>query len=332
MTGTLRPSTAGRSCPASYGYSPAVFARPPEVVADVIYVIGGLYGNRAALSEILSMAAREGPEVALVFNGDFHWFDAEAASFAAVDDSVASHTSLRGNVETEIAGDDERHGCGCAYPESVPDADVQRSNDILARLREVARDLPAVRTRLAGLPMHCVAQIGTARIAIVHGDAWSLAGWRFAHDALHAPANHAKLEAAFEQAAVDGFASSHTCLPALKTFDTASGRRFVINNGAAGMPNFKGSRCGLMTRLARAPVPAPLQAHRQYGAKVGELAVDALAVHFDVAAWDAEFTRLWPSGSAAHRSYARRIADGPEFSLDDALGRGQRARVVPAIA
>ena len=41
---------AGRSCPPSYGYSPRVLARAAEIDAEVLYVIGGLYGNLLALS------------------------------------------------------------------------------------------------------------------------------------------------------------------------------------------------------------------------------------------------------------------------------------------
>jgi hypothetical protein len=167
--------------------------------------------------------------------------------------------------------------------------------------------------------MHAVARVAGARIGVVHGDAWALAGWRFAADALHA--DDGRLAAVFEQAAVDGFASTHTCLPALRTFDTPVGVRFVINNGAAGMPNFHGSRAGLVTRIGAVPVPAALASARLYGADLGGLYVDALAVRFDVAAWDLEFARLWPAGSDAAVSYGRRIVDGPAFSIDDALGR-----------
>lgn len=326
----LRP---GRDCPAVYGYAPRTLARDAEVRADVLYVIGGLYGNLQALVEIERMAAREEAPAALVFNGDFHWFDADAAWCATVDRAVARHCSLRGNVETEAAADDEANGCGCAYPESVPDADVERSNQILLRLRLAMRSaedaMPGLRARLAALPMHRVAAVGESRIGIVHGDAWSLAGWRFAHDALHR-ADGAALMRAFEQSAVDIFASSHTCLPALRLFDTAAGERVVINNGTAGMPNFAGDRAGLITRIATRPVPASLAPCRRYGTEVADVYIDALAVHFDTMAWVTQFARVWPEGSPAAVSYGRRIADGPRFSIDDALGRTARAACAAA--
>jgi hypothetical protein len=325
----MNPETTapGRACPPAYGYAPSVFARPHDVSADVLYVVGGLYGNIAALQEIERMAAQDTAPARLVFNGDFHWFDAEAADFLAVDRAVTRHIALRGNVETEVAHEATGNGCGCAYPESVPDDDVARSNRILARLRAAAREAelasPGLRQRLGALPMHLVAEVDGARIGIVHGDAWSLAGWRFAHDALHGDADQERLARAFQQAAVDGFASTHTCLPALKAITTGGGDRFVVNNGAAGMPNFRGTRCGVLTRIAARPVPAALHDARLYGADFGGLHVDALAVRFDVSAFEARFARWWSAGSDAAVSYGRRIAHGPDFSIDDALGRAR---------
>ena len=257
---TLRTDMPGRTCPPSYAYSPRIFARPADVTTDVLYVIGGLYGNAFALDAIERLAAHESIAPSLVFNGDFHWFDADPGHFDEIQRRVMACTALRGNVETEVASDDDAAGCGCAYPESVPDDDVARSNAILARLRNVAAHVAGSQAALKGLPMHAVAQVGGARIALVHGDAWSLAGWRFAHDRLHGSASanvadaapDAALDAAFELAAVDGFACSHTCAPALK----ATARGFVINNGAAGMANFAGTTHGVITRIATAPCPA----------------------------------------------------------------------------
>jgi hypothetical protein len=311
----------GRTCPPAYGYSPRVLARPADVSAEVLYVIGGLYGNALALDAIERMAAQEAVTAALVFNGDFHWFDAEPAAFAEIQQRVLAHHALRGNVETEIASDNAAAGCGCAYPESVPDEDVARSNAILERLRGVAAHFAGSRTALGALPMHAVAQVGGARIGIVHGDAWSLAGWRFAHDRLHAGTHEDALDAAFALAAVDGFASSHTCAPALKT----TARGFVINNGAAGMANFRGTTYGVITRIATRALPAALEPQRLYGLSDWILGrpciVDALKVEFGLAAWLRRFDACWPDGTAAAVSYRRRILEGSDFGIDQALGR-----------
>lgn len=312
----------GRSCPPAYGYSPRVLARPADFATEVLYVVGGLYGNVEALDVIERLAAQETMAPTLVFNGDFHWFDAEPALFDEVQRRVLRHHALRGNVETEIAAADDAAGCGCAYPESVPDADVERSNAILARLRGVAAGVADSRAFLGALPMHAVAQVGGARIGIVHGDAWSLAGWRFGHDQLHgiSPDTTSALASAFELAAVDGFASSHTCAPALKCTE----RGFVINNGSAGMANFAGGTCGVITRIAARALPRALEPLRLYGLHdtVGGrgLVVDALRIDFDIAAWLDRFDAIWPAGSPAAVSYRQRLAAGPGFTIAQALG------------
>ncbi|HEU0203042.1 MAG TPA: hypothetical protein VFR86_21750 [Burkholderiaceae bacterium] len=315
----------GRSCPLAYRYAPSVFARPPELQAHVLYVAGGVYGNLDALIEIERMAALETCSPRLVFNGDFHWFDVAPELFAEVDRRVGAGIALRGNVETEIAADDDENGCGCAYPPAVADADVDRSNRIAKRLRETARAAecaqPHLRQRLAALPMHAVARVGRARIAVVHGDAWALAGWAFAHDRLHDGTHVPQIESMFEAAAVDVFACTHTCLPALKLLMTPHGERVIANNGAAGMPNFAGTRFGLLTRIATEPLPLHLEKLRCYGVAAAGVFIDALAIHFDVATWQQRFLGLWPAGSPAHASYWSRILQGPDFSVDDALGR-----------
>jgi hypothetical protein len=307
----------GRSCPPHYGYSPRVFARARDLAAETLYAIGGLYGNPLALDEIDRMAALEAEPPRRVFNGDFHWFDAEPRLFASVQRRVLAHVALRGNVETEIAGDDSEAGCGCAYPESVPDDDVERSNSMLARLRGVAAAVPGARAALALLPMHVVAQVGVLRVGIVHGDAWSLAGWRFAHDALHDPAHEAQLQAAFELGAVDGYACSHTCAPALKATD----KGFVVNNGAAGMANFAGDASGLLTRISTRPLPRALEDARAFGQYERGVWVDVLRIRFDAVRWLERFDALWAAGSPAAVSYRPRIVAGPPFSVAHALGR-----------
>ena len=74
--------------------------------------LDSLYGIRLALAEIERLAARAAAHTQIIFNGDFHWFDADAELFMHIDHSVAQHASLRGNVETELAGDDDTNGCG----------------------------------------------------------------------------------------------------------------------------------------------------------------------------------------------------------------------------
>ena len=307
---------AGRVCPIDYTYAPSVFARTADFAAETLYVVGGLYGNLPALDAITALAARESTPPSIVFNGDFHWFDAEPGWFAAIERGVAPHRALRGNVESEIARPaDIGAGCGCAYPPTVAADIVTRSNEILSLLQGVA---PAeARARLGRLPMHLVAAVGPLRVGLVHGDAAALAGWRFAHDELDNPKRRGWLAEIHAAAHVDVFASTHTCLAALRDFDLPDGRLTVINNGAAGMPNFSRSRAGVITRIATSPSP-----HRPlYGTQRDGVFIDALAVDYDHDAFLNRFLARWPEGSPAHASYFTRIVDGPDYSLAAAAGQ-----------
>jgi hypothetical protein len=293
----------GRSCPLSYHYGASVLDRV-DFAVDTLWVAGGLYGNPFALERLCELYEREPGRKALVFNGDFHWFDVE--DFAAVDDAVHGHRAMRGNVETELATPAEGAGCGCAYPEWVDDATVARSNRIIERLRIAAT--PAARERLAALPMHLVAEVGGERVAIVHGDADSLAGWGFSQEALATPEGRRAALHAFERSKARVFASSHTCLPVM----AALHGRLVVNNGAAGMPNFQGTSYGIATRISVAP------GRSVYARRAGGLYVEAVALDYDSAAWRRRFLAQWPEGSDAHRSYYQRVVQGPRYSLRQA--------------
>ena len=156
MPGSSTANRAGRSCPRQYHYGPAVFDTEPSAALrnlEVLYVVGGLYGNELALHEVLRLFDQEHGRKRLVFNGDFHWFDTDPATFERIQRSVLAHTALRGNVETELAdpAPTDDAGCGCAYPQWVGDGVVERSNRILTRLRSATT--AALRAELAALPM-----------------------------------------------------------------------------------------------------------------------------------------------------------------------------------
>lgn len=304
----------GRNCPLRYRYGPTALAGAPERRADVLYVIGGLYGNPQALEAIEAMAAAERGPVTLCFNGDFNWFNADDAGFRAVNERVLRHDSIQGNVEAEFAQPSDEAGCGCAYPESVDEDVVEHSNRIHAGLKRTAARHPDLLARLAALPMVARYRVGKVRIGVVHGDAESLAGWRFDPAALDDPAEEAWRAGAFRQAGVDVFASTHTCLPATRRFDFG-GTKLVANNGAAGMPNAHGSRFGILTRIGLRSSP-----HRPlYGCKLGEVAIDSLAVNYDAGRWEQEFLKNWPKGSPGWLSYFARIANGPEYHLQESV-------------
>lgn len=305
----LDDTRPGRSCPVHYRYSPSVFRRAADLRADALYVAGGLYGNTPALARLLEMYAAEEGDARLVFNGDFNWFNADPESFARINETVLQHAATRGNVETELAAEDGAYGCGCGYPEWVSDGVVERSNRIMERLCRTARPFPELRQRLGALPMHLVAQVGGVRVAIVHGDAESLAGWAFSHEALTSGNNYREVKRWFETAAVPVFAATHTCLPVVAELGLSDGAGAVVNNGAAGMPNFEGTQYGVVTRIATRPTTHA----SRFGFRLRGLYIDLLKVEYDQAQWLEIFQRNWPPESPAYASYFERIARGPEF-------------------
>jgi hypothetical protein len=142
----------GRSCPPSYRYQPEALAQPAQLEADTLYVVGGLYGNPVALRAILERADGEpGGAPAIVFNGDFHWLDVDPEDFQTISEAVLARHATKGNVEAELAADEDR-GCGCAYPDYVGDDVVDRSNQIMTRLRATAARFPELVGRLGALP------------------------------------------------------------------------------------------------------------------------------------------------------------------------------------
>jgi ABC-type phosphate/phosphonate transport system ATPase subunit len=311
----------GRSCPLHYQYGPAVFkADIPDQLAglDVLYVVGGLYGNELALHEVLRLFAQERGRKRLVFNGDFHWFDTDPATFSRIQESVLSHTALRGNVETELAEEspDSDAGCGCAYPEWVGDAVVLRSNRILTRLRGAATS--AQRHALSSLPMWTLASVGSERIGIVHGDAQSLAGWGFAQEHLGDARHLDTVRQWFDKAGVTMFASSHTCLPVFQqvALPDRPEAGWVLNNGAAGMPNFRGDAAGLLTRIATRAFDG-LQ--RRAGHVHNGVFLDAVAIEFDLQRAKQVFLSQWPQGSDAYASYFPRISGGPAYAVGQVI-------------
>lgn len=312
MTSAAMP---GRICPLYYQYNQDIFRQTSQAhlsALDVLYVVGGLYGNELALYEVLRLFEAERGRKQLVFNGDFHWFDSDPMTFDRIQRKVLHHVALRGNVETELAQDTpiSDAGCGCGYPNWVDDAEVERSNRILQRLWTAAT--PKHRAQLAVLPMWQIASVGDMRVAIVHGDAQSLAGWGFAQEHLSQAKHRDLVRTWFEQAGVDAFACSHTCLPVYQRLKRSGSEKpfWIFNNGAAGMPNFQGDAAGLLTRIAVTPHVGNIS---RAGVLQNHVYIDALAIEVPVLQVRQRFLDQWPPSSDAYASYFSRITEGPNY-------------------
>ncbi len=315
-----KQTVPGRSCPLSYRTRPQALAGSPGLEADTLYIIGGLYGNAHALDATEALATTERdhglPAPRLVFNGDFNWFNAEPESFGEINRRVSKYTCLQGNVEAELASPDATAGCGCGYPPWVEEGMVDRSNRIMESLQHVAAAYDDVRDALCSLPRQLCARVGKHRIGIIHGDPESLAGWGLAVEHMPPPGQVTPtLETWFRQAGVDIFAATHTCLPFMQDFVVDGSARLVLNNGAAGMPNFHGTATGILTRISRWPAPSG----RLYGTRLDELFIDAIGFEATSPAWLAWFEQRWPPGSPAHVSYRARLDGQLDYTREQAL-------------
>ncbi|WP_165857297.1 hypothetical protein [Marinobacter sp. JSM 1782161] len=306
----------GRSCPLHYRYDPADLCRQTQPAeADVLYVIGGLYGNPLALAAIEAMAHEErrlGRRVRLVFNGDFNWFNTDPETFQTLNERVCRHDISQGNVEYELAQPSADAGCGCAYPDAVDDAVVQRSNRIMARLQSTATAFPGIQARLRDAPRWRCYTLDGNRILVLHGDPESLAGWGLAREALQQPGHQPRVADWFQRTGADLIACTHTCLPALWQGTSGAGHpQTVVNNGSAGMGNLRGDHRGLVTRIARPDASAPMASVAT--ARHGNLEVNLVPVSFPLEHWLTLFDQWWPAASDAALSYRTRIINGTDI-------------------
>lgn len=339
MPSEATTTVPGRVCPAGYAYQAGALQMPAVLRADTLYVAGGLYGNPEALDALEALARadiRNGEQVAIVFNGDFHWFDADADWFLTIHERTRQWTRLAGNVELELAEPSVGTGCGCAYPKHIADSMVQRSNAIMQRLQDAAarvdKALPGRLSRLL------FAQVGSARVLCLHGDTEAVAGWRFAAENLPPIDSRLRqrldvsspvtalsaLEADFRACEANIIACSHTCLPVYCRLDVDGTEHILANNGASGMPNFDDMCCGIATRISTNLIPPP---DSLFGIAADNLRCDAVKLNYDQSRWLKRFLSVWSEGSSAHVGYFERLNGNVRYSVKEAL-RDFRSRSI----
>jgi hypothetical protein len=313
-TGTdkrLNCVNAGRICPTDYRIEADAFLSGPELSCDTLFVVGGLYGNRFALDALEQLIAAEMGTIHVVLNGDIHWFDCLPEDFSEIERRITPYQALVGNVEFELRRtDDIGVGCGCAYPDNVSDAVVDRSNCIHATLAHMLAQNPQLKAPLQERASTAALRVGTQRVAVTHGDEKLVGGWKCSRDSLRDVLRQNELDVWMRVNEIAVLATTHTCAPAAIMLDA----RAVINNGAAGMPNFWGARYGLATRVGVMPSPLAL-----YRACVGGVFVEAIPLRYDHDAYLQWFDSRWPALSPAAISYRKRIEEGPTDEVDNAL-------------
>ena len=333
----------GVHCAPEYTSLPGSLAdKRRDVQADVLYVVGGLYGNEQALTVIEDgvraeavQVAAAGGTLAVCFNADFNFFNADEKSWTATNTRIhdfgtatdSNAVATAGNVEIEVARDFElttqSAGCGCAYPAYVPANFSDRAGVIVQQLRDAAMEAHGAAAGswiigwLRSLSTSQTYSVDGHRVACIHGDPTCVNGWALAAEHVpdcrgggtgtRSPATDvADVSRWFAEADATVFAATHTCVPFLQQF----GDRVLANNGSAGMANFSGDTSGIVTRIAAPGMPPSFGVPR-YGATLrGGTTVSAISIAFDAATYLAVFDNTWAVGSAAAVSYRDRLADG----------------------
>ena len=118
----------GRNCSLDYMLNKDWASKTLKIDKDVLYIVGGLYGNNFALELINKKAKKENAQI--IFNGDMHWFDINKDDFLTIENNSIEGIKLLGNVEYELINPRDNLGCGCNYPEDVSEGIVERSNII----------------------------------------------------------------------------------------------------------------------------------------------------------------------------------------------------------
>lgn len=236
--------------PLDYRIDPQAFAGEAGARCSVLYVVGGLYGNPFAFDALDDLVASESDDVLVVLNGDMHWFDKTAENFADIERRARRYVPLVGNVEAELRRQvGVGVGCGCAYPDCTPDDSVSRSNRIHKTLSLAVNARPELKEGLQGRPATMVVEVAGRRVGITHGDEKLVGGWDCSRESLQDVMRQDEVDLFMERSSLDVFTTTHTCAPAALSL----ARGVVVNNGAAGLPNFAGQRFGLVVRIACEP-------------------------------------------------------------------------------
>ena len=313
--GIATESIMGREGADDYGIPPEAWDAAPLEHCDVLLSAGGVYGNLFAMEEVGRMARAEaatGAKVCVVYNGDYHWFDGTADNFCEVERLLEGSIPLNGNVECELSrSEDCGVGCGCSYPMSMSDAFVGRSNAIFGRMRDAVRQRDVgLLQPLADRPCWGVVEAAGLRVGITHGDEKSVSGWGCSVDALHDPVRQEELRRFFRMRNVDVLSTTHTCAAAALALPEG----IVINNGSAGLPEYRGQLFGLVNRIAAQPSNEAL-----YRATFKGAVVEAVPVHYDHEGFIRWFDGIWEADSPAAKSYRKRAVEGPDSIIPDAL-------------
>lgn len=309
--GVATAGIEGRVGADDYAIAPEEWDKEPFATCDTLYSVGGLYGNVEAMKTVVKMLEDEEGEVCVALNGDYHWFDGTLESFEEIEELVAPFVPMNGNVEFELSRVEACGvGCGCSYPTTMSDAFVGRSNAIYGRMKAAIAQRDGLAASLQGRPAWGIVRVGDALVGLTHGDEKSVSGWGCSVDNLHKPERIEELEGFFAERSIDVLSTTHTCAAAAVKMENG----VVINNGSAGLPEYKGLLYGLINRISKTPHPDAI-----YRTMVKGVYVEAVPVRYDHDAFIAWFDSIWEEDSPAAQSYRPRAVAGPDTVFTDAV-------------
>ena len=278
------------------------FDRAPDIAADALYVVGGLYGNSAALDAVEATGGSRAGDVAdrlqrrlpLVRCGaGVVRRDRCGASRAIAPSARQCRDRDRAPAATSARLRLRLSGLGRRRRGAALERDPDRASP------DGGNSRPRVGT--AGPLCRCTSWRRSAelRVGIVHGDATALAGWALrARRARRSGRSRPRLATVRRTAGVDVFASTHTCLAVLRDFRAARRAADGDQQRRRRHAEFLRLRASGWSRASARP-PAPHQP--LYGLVRDGVHVDALALAYDHAAFLARFLARWPEGFGGAR-------------------------------
>ena len=276
-------------------------------------IIGGLYGNLQSMKEIKKYEKNN----QLIFNGDFHWLNKKKEEFIAVQKFVNRHITLKGNIEDSLSNPKNFDNCNCDYPDYFPPEETIFSNEIFSQLKETFISCNDYKNDFNKLDTQLYISIKNGpNIFITHGDLQSLNGWLFSIKSIKKLKKMEFLNF-FDRVNADVIISSHTCLPVFCSATHKNGEeKLLLNNGAAGMPNFKNKNFGIVIRISSGKSPDNKVIYRK---KVKNYFFEAIKLEYHNKNFINEFLSNWPSKSAGYKAYFDRIINGPIYDLADSI-------------
>lgn len=313
---------AGRVCPMDYKLTQEMFEECDGAEINTLYAVGGLYGNIFAaetIKEIVEDGRKNGEISTVALNGDSHWFDKEEETFFKVENIIKKWIPMQGNVEMEMTrNSDIGAGCGCAYPDCVDDSTVERSNKIHGELKKIAEKNPELVAELKNRPKVKIFNVGGKKICVTHGDEKLLGGWGCSVDSMQSEERRNDIKNWMDRNEISVMAVSHTCSPVFAGYgnENTEGKSTaaVINNGAAGLPNFKDGNYGLISRISTFKSDKAI-----YRTEIDNIYVEAVPVKYSTPEFIQWFDRIWKTGSPAEISYRERIVKSVDVEIADAL-------------